>query len=251
MNNATAASAAAGGISVGVLSTVIGVSVLIVVLGIIIVLLRCVQRKRSTRKEQSSSAGGTIYAYLQGFDVEDIDLRRAPTGGWHGTYCNHLAQGVNTSSDSSLKSTDNSDAGTFVLESSSSSSSDGSSSSAHDDMDTTAADDLVDQYINSYTTYDVTKNHNENDGIMKNNDYKSNNNNYTHHDDDDNDLETGRRSTVLDRIEKRKSLLLEDATAPRVLLPYYGLSSTVDTEDVVDDDKRIEHRPWRMNDDTI
>merc|ERR1711865_394071 len=94
-----------GRISVGVLCTVIGVSVLVVVLGIIIGVLRCVQRKRSTRKEQSSAAGGTIYAYLQGFDVEDIDLRRAPTGGWHGTYCNHLAQGVNTSSDSSLKST--------------------------------------------------------------------------------------------------------------------------------------------------
>ena len=249
MNNATVA----GGISVGALITVIGVSVLVVVLGIIIGVRRCVQRKRSTQNEPSSSAGGKmIYAYLQGFDVEDIDLRRAPTGGWHGTYCNHLAQGVNTSSDSSFKSTtsDNSDGNTFVLESSSSSS-DGSSSSAHDDMDTTAADDLVDQYINSYTTYDVTKNHNENDGIMKNNYYKSNSNNSNTHRNDDKDLETGRRSTVHDRIEKRKSLLLEDAIEPMPL--YYGLSSTVDTDDAcdVDDDNRIEHRPWRMNDDTI
>ena len=250
MNNATAA----GGISVGALITVIGVSVLVVVLGIIIGVRRWVQRKRSTQNEQSSSAGGKmIYAYLQGFDVEDIDLRRAPTGGWHGTYCNHLAQGVNTSSDSSFKSTtsDNSDGNTFVLESSSASSSDGSASSAHDDTDTTAAaDDLVDQYINSYTTYDVTKYHNENDGIMKNNYYKSNSNNNTHHDDEKSDLEKGRSCTVHDRIETRKSLLLEDATEPRVLLPYYGLSSTVDTCDV-DDDTRIEHRPWRMNDDTI
>ena len=115
----------------------------------------------------------------------------------------------------------------------------------------TAADDLVDQYINSYTTYDVTKNHNENDGIMKNNYYKSNSNNSNTHRNDDKDLETGRRSTVHDRIEKRKSLLLEDAIEPMPL--YYGLSSTVDTDDAcdVDDDNRIEHRPWRMNDDTI
>ena len=37
----------------------------------------------------------SVYAYLQEFDVQDIDLRRAPTGGWHGTYRNALASGVN------------------------------------------------------------------------------------------------------------------------------------------------------------
>lgn len=77
MNNATLAAAtslrttsipasAGRGISVDVLSTVIRVSVLLL-LGIIIGVLRCVERKRLTRKEQSSTGG--IYAYLQGFDV--------------------------------------------------------------------------------------------------------------------------------------------------------------------------------------
>merc|ERR1711907_577549 len=31
-----------------------------------------------------------------GFDVEDIDLRKSPPGGWHGTYQNELSHGVNT-----------------------------------------------------------------------------------------------------------------------------------------------------------
>ena len=37
----------------------------------------------------------SVYAYLQEFDVQDLDLRRAPTGGWHGTYRHDLASGVN------------------------------------------------------------------------------------------------------------------------------------------------------------
>lgn len=80
MNNATVAAATTslrttsvpasagrgGRIPLGVLSTVIRVSVLLLLV-IIIGVLRCVERKRSTRKEQSSTGG--IYAHLQGFDV--------------------------------------------------------------------------------------------------------------------------------------------------------------------------------------
>ena len=36
-----------------------------------------------------------VFSYLQGFDVEDVDLRHSATGGWHGTYVNKLAHGVN------------------------------------------------------------------------------------------------------------------------------------------------------------
>lgn len=37
----------------------------------------------------------SIFAYLQQFDVEDIDLRKSPPGGWHGTYLHKLAYGIN------------------------------------------------------------------------------------------------------------------------------------------------------------
>lgn len=36
-----------------------------------------------------------IYSYLQYFRVDDIDLRRAPTGGFLATYLNKLTEGVN------------------------------------------------------------------------------------------------------------------------------------------------------------
>lgn len=54
-------------------------------------------RRRIIKKanEKKENAKKCIYPYLQQFDVDDIDLRRAPTGGWHGTYLNKLAYGVN------------------------------------------------------------------------------------------------------------------------------------------------------------
>ncbi|KAL3924675.1 MAG: hypothetical protein SGILL_000900 [Bacillariaceae sp.] len=50
---------------------------------------RHAQRKRAEAQKSS------IFAYLQAFDVEDIDLRKSPPGGWHGTYLNKLAYGIN------------------------------------------------------------------------------------------------------------------------------------------------------------
>ena len=32
----------------------------------------------------------SLFAYLQQFDVEDIDLRKSPPGGWHGTYLHKI-----------------------------------------------------------------------------------------------------------------------------------------------------------------
>ncbi|KAG7361781.1 hypothetical protein IV203_036882 [Nitzschia inconspicua] len=50
---------------------------------------RHVQYKRAEAQKSS------IFGYLQAFDVEDIDLRKSPPGGWHGTYLNKLAYGIN------------------------------------------------------------------------------------------------------------------------------------------------------------
>jgi len=49
------------------------------------------------KKKQADSQKSTIFQCLQKFDVEDIDLRRSPPGGWHGTYMNKLAYGINES----------------------------------------------------------------------------------------------------------------------------------------------------------
>ena len=54
-----------------------------------IVLIRRIKAKNDETKKK------TVYPYLQNFDVEDIDIRRAPTGGWHGTYHNKLVYGIN------------------------------------------------------------------------------------------------------------------------------------------------------------
>jgi hypothetical protein len=60
------------------------------------------RRKRRRRAEEQKSG---IFSCLQKFDVEDIDLRRSPPGGWHGTYMNKLAYGVN---DADVQGTDSS-----------------------------------------------------------------------------------------------------------------------------------------------
>ena len=65
------------------------------------------QRQKTKNNESQKSS---IFSCLQKFDVEDIDLRRSPPGGWHGTYMNKLAYGVNnadrTNSDDGIIATD-------------------------------------------------------------------------------------------------------------------------------------------------
>ncbi|CAJ1959226.1 unnamed protein product [Cylindrotheca closterium] len=63
---------------------------LLVILCVVIGVL-CLRNKKKKSESQKTS----IFAYLQRFDVEDIDLRRSPPGGWHGTYLNKLAYGIN------------------------------------------------------------------------------------------------------------------------------------------------------------
>jgi len=50
---------------------------------------------RQMKKRKAEAQKSSIFACLQQFDVEDIDLRRSPPGGWHGTYMNKLAYGQN------------------------------------------------------------------------------------------------------------------------------------------------------------
>ena len=51
------------------------------------------------KKRKAEAQKSSIFACLQQFDVEDIDLRRSPPGGWHGTYMNKLAYGHNSADD--------------------------------------------------------------------------------------------------------------------------------------------------------
>jgi hypothetical protein len=68
-------------------------AIVALVLLVLAALFFCVGRKRQKRTAESQKS--SIFAYLQQFDVEDIDLRKSPPGGWHGTYLNKLAYGIN------------------------------------------------------------------------------------------------------------------------------------------------------------
>jgi hypothetical protein len=83
-----------------------------------------------SKKERSYKEG--IYFCLQQFEVDDIDLRRAPTGGWHGTYMNKLAYGINDADSKSSSSEE-----TFSIESS-----DDSYSSGGEDIDDDVENDI-------------------------------------------------------------------------------------------------------------
>jgi len=51
------------------------------------------ERRAARKRDQQQKV--SIFIYLQQFDVEDIDLRKSPPGGWHGTYMHKLAYGIN------------------------------------------------------------------------------------------------------------------------------------------------------------
>ena len=51
---------------------------------------------RARHEKEVTTERAHVFAYLQAFDVEDVDLRHSATGGWHGTYMNKLSRGVNT-----------------------------------------------------------------------------------------------------------------------------------------------------------
>jgi len=71
--------------------------IIVLVLFIVFALLvgfYCVYSRQMV-KRKAEAQKSSIFACLQQFDVEDIDLRRSPPGGWHGTYMNKLAYGQN------------------------------------------------------------------------------------------------------------------------------------------------------------
>jgi hypothetical protein len=54
-----------------------------------------VSRARKQKKDERQKT--SVFAHLQQFKVDAIDLRKSPPGGWHGTYTNKLAHGINSS----------------------------------------------------------------------------------------------------------------------------------------------------------
>ena len=67
-----------------------------VVVSALVLMVSCCVLYRRTRARRELAKQNAIFTYLQQFSVEDIDLRKSPPGGWHGTYLNKLAHGVNT-----------------------------------------------------------------------------------------------------------------------------------------------------------
>ena len=59
---------------------------------------------RMKHEKEVATERSHVFSYLNGFDVEDVDLRHSATGGWHGTYVNKLAHGVNKASPSDTSS---------------------------------------------------------------------------------------------------------------------------------------------------
>ena len=71
----------------------------------------------SDKKKREAKQRALVFSYLQGFDLEDIDVKQAATGGWHGTYVGSLAEGVNVLDNASRSSSDGSwDCGNEVVE---------------------------------------------------------------------------------------------------------------------------------------
>jgi hypothetical protein len=60
----------------------------ITVLVIMAVSMFCFCYARHVQFKRAEAQKSSIFAYLQAFDVEDIDLRKSPPRGWHGTYLN-------------------------------------------------------------------------------------------------------------------------------------------------------------------
>jgi hypothetical protein len=63
---------------------------------------------RSEKRKREATERALVFSYLQDFDLEDIDVKQAATGGWHGTYVGSLAQGVNVLQNETVSSSDGS-----------------------------------------------------------------------------------------------------------------------------------------------
>jgi hypothetical protein len=79
--------------------------IMLVVLCILCILLVVFFVVRANRKKEIATERAHVFSYLQAFDVEDVDLRHSATGGWHGTYVNRLAHGINKGDSDSIDGT--------------------------------------------------------------------------------------------------------------------------------------------------
>eukprot|EP00339_Tiarina_fusa_P025486 CAMPEP_0117006464 /NCGR_PEP_ID=MMETSP0472-20121206/6683_1 /TAXON_ID=693140 ORGANISM="Tiarina fusus, Strain LIS" /NCGR_SAMPLE_ID=MMETSP0472 /ASSEMBLY_ACC=CAM_ASM_000603 /LENGTH=1198 /DNA_ID=CAMNT_0004707937 /DNA_START=301 /DNA_END=3897 /DNA_ORIENTATION=+ len=57
----------------------------------------CIRARKRAQDRNNQRKMLSIFKYLHAFDVDDIDIRRSPAGGYHGTYLNDLAHGENLS----------------------------------------------------------------------------------------------------------------------------------------------------------
>ncbi len=74
---------------------VFGAFAVVAALAVIMMVCRSIYLKRRAQKK----LGKEVFKYILDFDVEDVDLTRAVTGGWHGTYKNNLREGIDTDPD--------------------------------------------------------------------------------------------------------------------------------------------------------
>lgn len=74
---------------------VFGAFAVVAALAVIAMVCRSIYLKRRAKKR----LGKEVFKYILDFDVEDVDLTRAVTGGWHGTYKNNLREGIDTDPD--------------------------------------------------------------------------------------------------------------------------------------------------------
>jgi len=69
------------------------------------------------KRKREATERALVFSYLQGFDLEDIDVKQAATGGWHGTYVGKLAEGLNLLENDAQSSSDGSwDSGNEFVE---------------------------------------------------------------------------------------------------------------------------------------
>ena len=92
-----------------ILLAVMFTGLIIVIIGAFII---C-HLRRNARSKNKETMKKCIYLYLQKFEVDDIGIRRAPTGDWHGNYINKLANGINEFQ-SICEDSDDSSKNTFI-----------------------------------------------------------------------------------------------------------------------------------------
>lgn len=72
-------------------------SIVLVALSASVLVIACFAAQYKTHHEINTDRK-LVLDYMRDFDVDDIDLKRSATGGWHCSYANELAYGINRNS---------------------------------------------------------------------------------------------------------------------------------------------------------